>query len=197
MKLASLATLIISLAAISGCATGNRGGSLSCEPTPGGNSRSIVATGLAGRYDIAFEATQGERRGRVVRGQLELIARDSSGSILRRLGGAPHPYVRELFFGSATIDLDAVGAYTEGLTSSRDSTSPGVTIWQWTDRKDGPLQLRLGSNLNRRDMAMLDGAYIDAEFTDVSPTSFQGRWQASLGHTSYSASGYFCGRRMT
>lgn len=181
---------------VSACASISRGESQWCLAPSERESISPSATGLAGRYELVFRATSGNRRGRLARGVLELIRRDSVAGILRTLNGAPHPYLRELYFGSATIDLESVGAFTEGSVNSHEATAPGVTVRAWTDRREGQLKLRLGSNANRRDIATLDGAFIDANFFEIVSTGFRGEWEASLGHTSYRAAGYFCGRRL-
>jgi hypothetical protein len=106
------------------------------------------------------------------------------------------PTGREPYWGSAKIDLDRVGAYTEGSVASEDSVAPGVVV----SRSESPgkrptLGISLGSNRNRRGTYILDGAFIDARIVEVTPGGFRGPWEASVGPTTYRAAGFFCAER--
>ena len=186
--------LALLLEALLGCASmGSSRAAMCSAPT----TKSFVdLPDLTGIYEVEFIATSGERRGKRVRGKLELKARDSVTSILYGLGGQPNSRVREPYFGYMTVDLASVGAFTEGSVASRDSQAPGVTVRSWSDRAEGQTEFRFGSDANRRDRFILDGAYVGTDLLEATSARFAGKWSASLGYTSYHAAGFFCGRRI-
>ena len=193
MRITALLPALL-IEAILGCARAPSNRLVPCaRPT----AKSFVdLPNLAGTYEIEFIATDGEHRGKRVHGKLELWARDSVGSIPHRLDGRSNSKVREPYFGYMTADLASLGGFTEGLVTSRDVNAPGVTVWSWTDRAEGQVELRLGSNRNRRDRFILDGAYVGADLLEATPMRFAGRWDATIGHSVPHASGYFCAHRI-
>ncbi|MEO7646841.1 MAG: hypothetical protein ABIV11_01205 [Gemmatimonadaceae bacterium] len=170
-----------------------------CGPTRATLPRDATAAGLGGHYNLVFVATEGERRGRVERGRMVLLPRDSAGAIIYTLRREPHPNAREPYFGTAEIALDSLGAYTRGTLSSTDPRQPGIAIreFHW-DRAEDPtsIQLIVGSGTTRRDVFTLDGPYVDIQIRELTPGGFRGVWEASLGHTSYRAAGFFCAARV-
>lgn len=182
------------IGAILGCASVSSYRPASCAPP---TTRSFVdLPNLAGMYEIEFIAIDGEHRGKRVRGKLELWARDSVESIPFRLDGRSNPKIREPYFGYMTADLASLGGFTEGSVTSRDVHAPGVTVWSWTDTAGGEIELRFGSDRNRRDRFILDGADVGTELLDATAVRFAGRWKATVGHSVEHASGYFCAHRI-
>jgi len=114
------------------------------------------------------------------------------------LAGNPIPWLREVAFGSGTIDLEDVGAYVDGTLDSADPTAPGVVVHQEM-RQNSPrrIRLHLGSGANLRGDVKLDGAFVDNEVTVVGTSGFAGWWHATWGPSDYSAFGYFCARKIT
>lgn len=170
-----------------------------CKPTRATLPRDATAAGLAGRYNLVFVATEGERRGRVARGRMVLLPRDSADAIIYTRRGEPHPNVREPYFGSAEIALDSLGAYTNGTLASLDPKRPGIAVqeWHW-ERGEEPTSINLivGSKATRRDIVTLDGNHVDIGVRELTPGGFRGGWVASVGHTSYRSAGYFCAARI-
>jgi hypothetical protein len=190
---------VLLAAAVAACAPLSRYPAPSdCRPTRATLPRDATAAGLGGHYNLVFVATEGERRGRVERGRMVLLPRDSAGAIIytRR---APHLNAREPYFGTAEIALDSLGAYTHGTLSSTDPRQPGIAIWEYHwDRADEPTSIRLivGSGATRRDVITFDGPYVDIQVRELTPGGFRGVWEASSGHTTYRAAGYFCAARI-
>lgn len=191
---------VLLAAAIMACAPLSRQAAPSdCRPTRATLPRNATAAGLGGQYTLVFVATAGERRGRVERGRMVLIPRDSAGAIIYTLRREPHPNAREPYFGSAEIALDSLGAYTHGTLESTDPGQPGIAIWEYHwDRAEDPtsIQLIVGSGATRRDVMTFDGPYVDIQIRELTPGGFRGIWEASLGHTTYRAAGYFCAARV-
>lgn len=130
---------------------------------------------------------------------MALLPRDSAGAIIYKLDGDPYPDLREPYFGSAEIDLDSLGAYTNGTLASLDPKRPGIAVqeWHW-ERGEEPTSITLivGSEATRRDVMTFDGPHVDIQVRELTPVGFRGGWVASLGHTSYRAAGYFCAARV-
>jgi hypothetical protein len=70
---------------------------------------------------------------------------------------------------------------------SRDPARPGIAFDLDTLR--GGLRFMLGYQ------PMLDGGYNEFTITAATDDSFTGRWQSSLGPTTYRAGGFFCAQR--
>lgn len=199
MTMARLPSVLLAAAAVT-CAPFSRyAAPADCGPTRATLPRDATAAGLAGRYNLVFVATEGERRGRVERGRMVILPRDSAGAIIYTRRGEPHPNLREPYFGSAEINLDSLGAYTNGTLASLDPKRPGIAVqeWRW-DRGEEPTSITLvvGSKATRRDVMTLDGPHVDIQVRELTPGGFRGGWVASLGHTSYRAAGYFCAARV-
>lgn len=180
-------------AAIAACAPLSRHAApADCRPTRARLPRDATAAGLAGHYNLVFVATAGERRGRVERGRMVLMPRDSASAIMYTIHREPHPNAREPYFGTAEIALDSLGAYTNGTLSSLDPERPGITVheWHWDRAEEHTsIQLIVGSGATRRDVMTFDGPHVDVQVRELTPAGFRGVWEASLGHTSYRAAG--------
>jgi hypothetical protein len=191
---------VLLAAAIAACAPLSRDPApADCGPTRATLPRDATAAGLGGHYNLVVVATEGERRGRVERGRMVLLPRDSASAIVYTLNREPHPNAREPYFGTAEVALDSLGAYTRGTLSSTDPTQPGIAIWEYHwDRAEEPtsIQLIVGSGATRRDVITFDGPYVDIQVRELTPGGFRGTWEASLGHTTYRAAGYFCAARV-
>ena len=128
-----------------------------------------------------------------------LLPRDSADAIIYTRRGEPHPNAREPYFGSAEINLDSLGAYTHGTLASLDPNRPGVVVSEWHfDHAEEPpsITLTVGSEATRRDIMRFDGNHVDIRVRELRPEGFRGVWEASVGHTSYRAAGYFCAARV-
>lgn len=199
MTMAQLHCVLLAAAAVTCAPFSRHAPPADCSPTRATLPRDATAAGLAGRYNLVFVATEGERRGRVERGQLVLLTRDSADAIIYTLRREPHPNVRESYYGSADIALDSLGAYTHGTLASLDPKRPGITVreWHW-DRAEEPTSIELiaGSEATRRDIMTFDGPHVGIQVRELTPGGFRGVWEASVGHTSYRAAGYFCAARV-
>ena len=169
-----------------------------CQPSRTTLSREATAAGMDGQYHLVFVATEGEHKGRVARGRLELLSRDSAAAIRYTFSGKPHPHLREPYYGSAEVDLESLGAYTSGTLASRDPARPGVAVYEYHwDRAEAPtaIQLMVGAERTRRDIIGLDGPFVNIQVREFLPGGFRGTWEASLGITDYRAAGFFCATR--
>ena len=186
------AVAVLGTLELSACAGWPRARRIECQP-PEHTAPSPFARDLVGTYQLTFVATEGERKGHAVTGSLTLHQRDSLDAVVPRIDGTPNPYTREPVWGAATLNLDEVGAYTEGTISSHDPSAPGIAVHE-SLRPNGvrALALSIGSGRNQRGRLILDGAFIDAPIVDVTPNGFRGRWDASIGTMSYHAAGFFC-----
>lgn len=150
---------------------------------------------LAGRYRLIFVGTSGEAVGKRVEGELVLAARPAALRPVLGLDLVPLADVAEPVFGATTADLEAVGAYVSGSLRSEDPEAPGVVLRVDQGGNEVGLTLRLGSERNRRGHFILDGAFVLAPIVELHRAGFFGRWDASLGPTTYRAGGFFCALR--
>lgn len=155
----------------------------------------VSASSLAGSYRLIFVGTSGEARGKRADGELVLMPRPPGLRPVLALDLTPMPGVSEPLYGSTTIDLAAVGGYVRGSVESMDPSAPGVVIRiaEYGDRHD--VSLRFGAEENSRAVYMLDGPILEAPVLEVSDAGFAGRWEASVGPTTYHAGGFFCAIR--
>jgi len=198
------ATAGLALVAASGCAT-TRGQGAACErgPRPAAALADSItpAETLAGDYRLTLVATEGERRGSVARGTLSLRAQPDTS--LRHLAGSRNPYLSIPLYGWTDVGVQQVGGVRNGDLATRDPLAPGVRAeeFRWPPGVAGrreaerELSLHLGARGNRRDRAQLDGPYMALAVTELGATQFAGRWEASVGMSSYRAAGYFCAVR--
>jgi len=192
-KLVGPAFVVLSIAS---CASGAVRNAPWCTPLtrPTGE---LNLTGLAGSYDVVFAATAGYTGNTVALGQLHLFERDSTRRAIDTPFGTTFPNRLELYFGYASVDLQSVGGLTDGSVAGRDSSAPGVVLRMWTDSDARPAQLEFGSDRNRRDMLILDGAITEADILETTPSGMRGTWESTAGPTTYRVTGFFCARRPT
>ena len=105
------------------------------------------------------------------------------------LGNASTP-----LYGTAHVDLKAVGAHRVGDIGSYAPDAPGVLALEFV--RDGAryILLRFGSAANRRDTMLYDGAYTVLEVHEISADGFSGSWRS--GSNSSRAGGHFCATRI-
>ena len=163
-----------------------------CSPPPP-SAGDIPALDLAGDFELTFVATLGEHRGSRESGVLILKPRDSVRLHPVRLDGSPDPSRIEPYWGSARIRLDRVGAYVEGTVTSEKADAPGVLVTAVPSRRT--ISLSLGSARNQPAVLVLDGRYVAAPITEVTPGGFRGTWDATIGTIDYHAAGYYCAVR--
>lgn len=190
------AALALSLAASLAAACGGRvpGASLappSCEPVPGELAAGVQADALAGSWELTLVATSGPRLGDTVSGSLRL----------RPYGTRPAPLsipgVRYPLFGTADVDLAAVGAVAPGELGSDDPQAPGVLVLEWprpgASAGTNEVVLRLGAEGNREERLRFDGTSMALFVDRVDEDRFAGRWRSGAGEEL--AAGHFCARR--
>jgi hypothetical protein len=104
-------------------------------------------------------------------------------------GGAAHPGFVAPLFGTADIDLEAVGARLPGRLDSADPNRPGVVVIEATSEPKSII-LRLGSEANRRDRQAFEGSYMVLDVREIADRGFRGSWSSGLTQTE--AQGFFC-----
>ena len=183
---------LLAVTHLAGCAQARRTAAHdACTPPP---SRALVpfaparALALAGEYEITLLADEGPRTGQAAHGSISLHPSDTLrryyvnpfGQGWRRRGDRP-------LMGWGQLHGD-VGLMTAGTSlASRDSTWPGIV--SSLDSLGAGLRFMFGYRL------MLDGGFNELTVTAVSPDGFHGRWESSMGMTTYQAAGFFCARR--
>jgi len=149
-----------------------------CAPVTGELAAGATLTSMAGEYRLVLVAADG----RSASGGLSL--RDQPAD-LRRLQDSSTP-----LGGAVGIDLGAVGAQMVRSLSSTDPASPGVLVIESDGAEGREILLRFGSEANRRDSAMFDGAYMVLSVRDIGADGFAGIWRS--GVSDQRAEGYFC-----
>ena len=174
------------------CATSGVVHDTSCEGKVG-SFTDIVS--LAGRYRVDIKATDGPLRGQTSSGELTLSPRDSAASRVESWSGRTISGVTELYYGSLTIDLSAVGAHTEGAVDSRDASAPGVAVRRVRREGTDSMTIVFGAERTRAGTAILDGAMMTANIGFIGTNGFLGSWTSEVGPTTYRAGGSFCAVR--
>jgi hypothetical protein len=146
------------------------------------------AIALAGAYELTLVADSGPRVGHAAHGLISLVPNDTLHRYYinplsqgwRRRGDRP-------LIGWGDLQGD-VGLMTAGSPiESRDPAQPGIIFS--LDSLQGGLRFMLGYQ------PMLDGGYNALTVTDADADRFRGRWESSLGPTTYRAAGFFCAQR--
>ena len=154
----------------------------SCVPTAGRlGSAATLASGV-GRYELTLVRRIDAADIASATGTLVLY-RQVPG--LEALGNASTP-----LYGTAEVDLAAVGAHRPGDTASDAPDAPGVLVLESNRAGARNILLRLGSAANRRDTMLYDGAYTVLEVHEISAGGFSGSWRS--GSNSTRAGGHFC-----
>ena len=101
------------------------------------------------------------------------------------LGNASTP-----LYGTANVNLKAVGAHGVGDAGSDAPDAPGVLVLEFDRDGARNILLRFGSAANRRDTMLYDGAYTVLDVHEIVADGFSGSWRS--GARSSRAGGYFC-----
>ena len=159
-----------------------------CLPAVARPRAGATLVGAAGRYGLTLVETGDGARS--VRGTL-MLYRQAQG--LDALGGASTP-----LYGATDANLRDVGAHRVGDTASVDPRAPGVLALEFDRDGKRVVLLRLGSDANRRDAMLYDGAYTVLEVRDVAADGFTGSWRSGPGTPPIvrATGGYFCARRV-
>lgn len=180
------------------------GGCASARPVPVAGCPSFLQPvdassppDFTGRYRLVMVATEGPKQGGIARGTVTL--RRLHGPIpMPKVTGGTYDYATvHPFYGTADIDLAAVGGMTMGSLASSDSLAPGAAIDVTTGRANHPtLELSLGSGNNDQGKMILDGSVTPMVIERAGPAGFAGHWDAYYSYTTYHAAGTFCATRI-
>lgn len=163
---------------------GARGTESACQPVEGALPDGSRVEGLIGEFRLTLVEGAGAG-GRQTAGLLTLWPQADS---LVSVPGYPADVSTPLI-GSATLDLDAVGAALVGSLESRDPIAPGVLVV----RRPHDVTLRLGADANRRGEVRFDGAFAALFVQKITASGFRGSWRS--GGAEHVAEGYFCAVR--
>ena len=153
----------------------------SCAPTAANLAPDGTLVGAHGRYRLALVARTGEK----VVGVLVLVASPPGREVL---GLASTPLQ-----GTLDIDLDQVGARRIGDPASTDPDAPGVLVLEFDRRGTRQVMLRIGSEADRVDQRLYDGAYTVLRVQQIDADGFAGAWES--GVRSSVPTGHFCATR--
>ena len=157
-----------------------------CLPESIGLSEGASLSDRAGVYRLTIVEVVGNSSKRSVSGSLTLQPQIPDLDSLKS--------VSTPLYGYTDVDLKSVGAYRVGNPGSRDPVAPGVLVLE-SDR-DGrrTINLRFGSEANRRDTIRYDGAYTVLNVHRIDADGFSGGWRSGLRLAR--SKGYFCARSM-
>jgi hypothetical protein len=130
------------------------------------------ADSLVGAFALTVVALTGPRAGERATGSLALLRADT------------------LHYGSAEIDLAAVGAVGSGALATSDPLAPGVRVFA----VPGNIMLRLGADANNPREIRFEGSYTVLRVRELGPAGARGVWVS--GAVEEVASGYFCATRV-
>ena len=168
-----------------------------CAPTEGTPAPSATLDGHAGAYALTLVATTGEQTGATAAGTLRLYPQQGELRQYAVAGAEPIPNVLVSLYGSAEVDLEAVGAFHAGELGALDPARPGVMVVERSGESQGratkEIVLRLGAAGTRRDVQAFDGAYMALWVRAVSDDGFAGDWRSGLFASA--SRGYFCAVR--
>jgi hypothetical protein len=129
------------------------------------------ADSLVGAFALTLVALTGPRAGERAAGSLALLRADT------------------LHYGSAEIDLAAVGAVGSGALATSDPLAPGVRVFA----VPGNILLRLGADANNPREIRFEGSYTVLRVRELGAAGVRGVWVS--GAVEEVASGYFCATR--
>ena len=156
--------------------------------------RNAPVESLGGSFAIRLVATSGARAGRWVDGDLVLRQRQTGSA-----SGASRSQMP--FAGTASIQLEEVGAIRLGNPASADPAMPGVGAYVTRDSSGGvtSLLLRVGSNMNAGGPPAFDAAFTVLYVRRVSSGGIWGNWRSSSGTGigTTQSEGNFCALRLT
>ncbi|MYA32642.1 MAG: hypothetical protein F4164_11830 [Gemmatimonadales bacterium] len=128
-----------------------------------------------------------------MRANLVLHEQPASLRYFRGSGGDPIPGTVLPLFGTADIDVEAVGAVRVGDLSSADPAAPGVLVIEGGGGRQPSILLRFGSDANRRDRVRFDGSFLVLEVRELGHNGFSGIWTS--GVPGMETRGHFCAER--
>ena len=152
-----------------------------CRPTAANLAPDATLVGAHGRYRLVLVARTGEQAA----GVLVLVASPPGREVL---GPASTPLQ-----GSLDIDLGEVGARRIGDPASTDPDAPGVLVLEFDRGGTRQVMLRIGSEANRVDQRLYDGAYTVLRVQQIDADGFAGTWES--GVRSSVTVGHFCATR--
>jgi len=129
------------------------------------------ADSLVGPFVLTLVALTGPRAGQRAAGSLALLRADT------------------LHYGSAEIDLAAVGAVGSGALATAAPEAPGVRVFA----VPGNIMLRLGADANNPREIRFEGSYTVLRVRELHAAGLRGVWVS--GAVEEVASGYFCATR--
>jgi hypothetical protein len=143
-----------------------------CVP-PRATMLAVDATGdsLLGPFHLTLVALTGPKAGQRADGSLSLIRADT------------------VHYGSAELDITAVGAVPAGALDAVDPDAPGVRVFA----VPGNVMLRFGAIANNMREIPFEGPYTVLRLREIDAAGFRGVWES--GAPMVVASGYFCARR--
>lgn len=171
--------VVLLVTGLTACARPRQGGLLeTCMPVAQAQPGSSTPDALIGTYDLVVVADKGDSVGRRVLGTLALRATEREEAVLA---------------GSASLDLEGVGAFTVGPLESDADSAPGVLVFASTGDRPS-IMMRLGSGANLMGSVRYDGAFTVLDVRSADDHGFQGDWRsgAEIGQ---GAAGYFCAVR--
>ena len=130
------------------------------------------ADSLVGPFALTVVARTGPKAGQHAAGALALLRADT------------------LHYGSAEIDLAAVGAVGSGALATNDALAPGVRVFA----VPGNIMLRLGADANNPREIRFEGSYTVLRVRELDAAGVRGVWVS--GAVEEVASGYFCATRV-
>ena len=143
-----------------------------CRPTSGDLAGGATLADRAGPYRLTMVQIVDGEQVRSAQGGLTLRAQSPG---LDSLGSASTP-----LYGFTSIDLRAVGAHRVGDPASETPEAPGVLVLESGSSEDRRILLRLGADANRRDTALVDGAWTVLEVREVTAGGFAGGWRSGV-----------------
>jgi len=193
---------IVSMVGVSGglVACGGGGGEEAgqelptCEAVEGILPHAFDVAGMAGDYTLRLFATSGDSAGRDVAGMLNLMLQADSLREYEVMSGPVSTTMVTPLYGSANVNLGAVGAVTEGDLVSTDPVKPGVAVIERHVDLGVELTLRFGSISNMRGRTVFDGAYMALSAMWGGSDRFGGSWGSGVMESS--TQGYFCADRV-
>lgn len=192
------AFVVVSLLALAvACAGPMRGsGGALCDALEGAGGLAVGQQPEPGRYTLRMRRLEGGSTA-VASGQLTLLARDSANAQVRDLAGDAMPGLMQPLWGYTDAALGTVGAMFDGVATSRDRDRPGVVVdtQRGRDPESWSATMAFGSDSNRRDMIILDGAGTVATIARITSRGFAGTWRSYAGPTTYHMAGDFCAER--
>ncbi len=165
-----------------------------CEPVDGILPHAFDVAGLEGNYALRLYATRGDSAGKDASGQLMLMAHADSLRERTAQSGLRSTTIVTPLYGTAAINLGAVGAVTQGDLASTDPMKPGVVVIERHVDLGVEITLRFGSILNARGQTSFDGAYAALSAAWGGSNRFGGSWGSGLMESS--TAGYFCADRI-